>query len=98
MSDDDRARIRERERGHQASQILSNPLWAEAWSALEANLRAHMEEPSAPDEAVLEARRGLIVAKAIQRQIQTVMETGRLAEEQMERSRDARDSSTRRRT
>lgn len=82
--------IREQERAHLAKQITENPVWEEAWTALTENLRAHMEAPELSDEVVLEARRGLLILKRVREQIERVVNTGKLAQIELERIRDGR--------
>jgi hypothetical protein len=77
--DDSDKRIRERNRGAQAQAILDNPLWAEGFDFYRNTLRAHMEDPSSTDEVVLKARNGLIALSRIQKHMETIFETGKMA-------------------
>ena len=88
MSDHDR--IRERERAHQAKNVLENVVYQEAFTHMEGNLMATMQYPKSSDEAVLEARRMLIVLRNVQRHLEEAMQTGILAEIQLERSKHGR--------
>lgn len=82
---DEHALIRERERAHLAQQVIDNPVWQEAWAGFAENLQAHMVAPGTTDEAVLEARRGYLVLQRIRKQFEKAMETGKMAELQLER-------------
>ena len=73
----------ERERGHKARQILDNPVFQDAWSRMDANLVAVMSNPASVDEAVLEARRGLIVLRRLKKEIEREFETGNMANIQL---------------
>lgn len=81
---DEHQLIKERERAHLAKQVIENPVWEEAWSHYQDTLRAHMENPEATDDTVLEARKGLIVLNRIRRRIEQAMTTGDMAAMQLE--------------
>ena len=82
MSDEHQL-IRERERGAKAQQILGNEIFQDVWSAMDANLTAAMTSPSATDEAVLEARRGLIILRRVKAEVERVLKTGEMANIQL---------------
>jgi hypothetical protein len=73
----------ERERGHKARQVLDNPVFKETWDRIDANLIAAMSSSTATDEAVLEARKGLIVLRRVRKEIEREFETGNLANIQL---------------
>lgn len=91
--DDELARRREVERANEAQQIVSHPLWAEAWNVLEAKLTdAWKASPTGQSE-----RRELIylqlrAAAEVRGHIEEVLVTGQLASTQLERSTDERRS------
>ena len=77
--------LKERERANLAKQVLDNPLWQEAVEKVAKSYRSTMESETATDEAALEARRSLHLLKQVQRQIETVMQTGKMADMELER-------------
>lgn len=85
---DEHKLIRERERAALAQQILENPIWQEAWEGYSSNLRAHMESAASSDDVVLEAHKALVVLKRVRKHIEQAVETGRMADLQLERSKD----------
>lgn len=85
MSDED-ALIRERNRAHQARIILDSPLWEESFQLYEDRLREHYESPANTDEIALEARRGLIALRRVRKHMETIFNTGKLADIELERS------------
>ena len=78
MKDED-SLIRERNRGSQARAIIDSPLWEESFSVYRNALMEHMASISSTEEAVLEARRGLIALRRIKKHMETIFETGKLA-------------------
>ncbi len=84
---DENARIREQARASQARQILDSPLWQEAWAATVTRLREWMESPSSSEDTVLEARRMLIAAERVRKDLEHTLQTGELATLQLERSK-----------
>lgn len=75
----------ERERGARARQIIDSPLWDEAWTTLELRL---MEAWKSSQSGMAE-RRELIymqlrAAAEVRGHIETVLETGQLAEMQLD--------------
>ena len=83
--DDELARRRERERASKAKQIIDNPLWDEAWIALESKLT----EAWKSSQTGMAERRELIymqlrAAAEVRGHIETVLETGQLAEMQLD--------------
>ena len=85
---DEHKLIRERKRAHLAKQLLDNPVWQEAWTRYEENLRGHMEDPASSDEVVLTAHKALVVLKRVKRHIESTIDTGKMAEMELERSKD----------
>ena len=81
----------ESQRGVFAKQVIENPIWQEAWEKYETNIRAWIEDPNTPDDVVLQARQRLLLLRQVKRDVQKVMETGLLAETEMERIRNARN-------
>ena len=75
--------LKEREQGHRAQQIIDNPLFVETWEKMDARLMRIMSDPSTADDAVLEARRGLIVLRRLKSEIETVLKTGEMASTQL---------------
>ena len=86
--------LAERERAHLARQVIDNPVWQDAWTRYEETLKAHMLEPKSTDETVLVARQGILLMKRVRTHIEKAMETGKLAELQLEsiHGRNSRDS------
>ena len=83
--DDELARLRERERASKARQIIENPLWGEAWTTLESKLTDAWKS----SQTGMAERRELIymqlrAAAEVRGHIETVLETGRLAEMQLD--------------
>ncbi len=83
--DDELARRRERERASKARQIIDNPLWDEAWIALDAKLTDAWKS----SQTGMAERRELIymqlrAAAEVRGHIETVLETGQLAEMQLD--------------
>lgn len=92
-------RLEERERGLKAKAILENPLWNEAWTQIESYLMEQWRN-SRPDAAT---RRENIylqydAARAVRKHFESLLETGRMAEMQIEqenqRVRDGTGSTT----
>ncbi len=83
--DDELARRREREQASKAKQIVDNPLWDEAWTKLQTKLMgAWLTSETGQSE-----RRELIymqlrAAAEVRGHIETVLETGQLAEMQID--------------
>lgn len=77
--------IRERERAHLAKQVLDNPAWQEAWGWYADTLKAHLIAPDSSDETVLAARQAFLILNKVKRHIEKAMETGKMAEIQLER-------------
>ena len=82
--DDEHQLLTERERGTLAQQIVENPVFMDAWESCADNLRAHMENPSVPDEVVLEARRGLLILNRVRAAVEEAMTTGKMASIQLD--------------
>ena len=85
--DDHRLRLKERERGTLAQQIFSNPLWDEAYTSLINHQMETMLSARTDAEAVLECRRQILALHSVKRALETVMQTGRLAEQQIEEAK-----------
>lgn len=83
--DDEVSRRRESERGRKAQQIIDSPLWEEAWTTLESRLMDAWKSSRTGETE----RRELIymqlrAAAEVRGHIETVLETGRLAEMQLD--------------
>jgi len=82
---DDQARIKERERGHQARIILDSPLWQEAKHTITDGLSEAWQTTTMTQcderETIYQM---LIAANAVFDHIETVMKTGEMAEIQLE--------------
>ena len=92
--DDEVARIRERERASKARLIIDSPLWAEAWATLTTRL---IEAWKASQTGQAE-RRELIylqlrAADEVRGYVETVLETGQLAEMPLNEHERKRNSS-----
>ena len=83
MDNDDQL-LKEREQGHRAQLIIDNPLFVETWEKMDARLMRIMSDPSTADDAVMEARRGLIVLRRLKSEIETVLKTGEMANIQLD--------------
>lgn len=86
--DDERARRKELERGTLARQIFDNPLWDEAYTSIVNGLMGRMVAEQTVDEDTLECKRQILALHAVKRHFSTIMETGRLAEIQLQEMRD----------
>ena len=76
---DEHKRIKEREEGDKARQILENPVFVDTWAKMDANLLSRMTDPGADDEVVLEAKRGLVILRRVKSEIERTMQTGQMA-------------------
>lgn len=88
---DEHDRIKERERGHYARQIVDSPLWAEAWAALESRLMDGWRQ----SQTGATERRELIylqlrAAYEVRAHIEQVLLTGQMAEMQLQERSDVR--------
>ena len=83
MTDEHKLLI-ERDRGAKAAQVLDNVIYQDAWARMEANLLATMTAPNTTDDAVLEAKRGLVILTRLQKELKTELETGQLAGMQLQ--------------
>ena len=89
--EDERKRIRERERGSEAKRIFDSTVWQESYESLaEAYVSAMLSENTS-DEDTLELKRRILALSKIKSELSTVMETGHLAEIQLERAKHATD-------
>ena len=82
---DENLLIRERERANLSQQVIDNPVWQEACDRVAKSYRSTMESASATDEAVLDARKSLLLLQQVRRQVETVMQTGKMANLELER-------------
>jgi hypothetical protein len=82
--DDEKARIKERERGAEAERILASPVWQEAYEKLARRINERMLHPDTPDDEVIARRRELLTLYDVKRYIEGVMATGRMAQQQLE--------------
>ncbi len=71
------------ERAHKARMVLENPVYQEAWQFCEDNLLAHITSDETSDEQVLEARKTLKVLKNVKKHLNTIIDTGKMAEIQL---------------
>lgn len=94
MSDDERSRlIEEVQRGDLARQIISNPLWAETFSVMEKHLVSMwIGAPAADVEGREACWRMLQAARNVRHNIERIMQTGKMAEQQIEEMRNGRSS------
>ncbi len=84
-NDDEGLRRQERERGSKARLIIDSPLWEEAWTELqtrltEAWLRSQTGDAQRRELIYMQLR----AAAEVRGHIETVLETGRLAEMQLD--------------
>lgn len=90
---DEHALIKEREQAHLAKQITEHPLWLAAWTELEARLtdgwRNSRDEAAEHREFIYLQ---LKAARAVRRSFETLIETGQLAEMQLEERSSGRSS------
>lgn len=86
MNDEDaRLRRREVERGNLARKIIDNPLWMEAWTALEAKLMgAWKSSQTGQTERREMIYMQLRAAEEIRGVIETALQTGQIAEMQID--------------
>lgn len=91
---DEQKRISERERGALAEQILDNPLWAEAYEILTRELieawRATVATQTDEREKIYLM---LMAVDEAFRQIESVFNTGKMAEREIEDKRNGRTTS-----
>lgn len=78
-------RLRERERASKARQIIDSPLWAEAWTTLEAKLTDAWKS----SQTGMTERRELIymqlrAAAEVRGYVEDILETGKMAEMQLD--------------
>ena len=74
---------KERREGQLAQQIKDNPIYSHAHELIQKNLREFMEDPKHSDEQTIEAKRMLVVSKRFRKVLETVMDTGKMAERQI---------------
>lgn len=79
--------VKERERAMQAKQVLENPMFQESVEKLTLMYRGQMENPDMYVEDVMNARQKLLALKRIVKELEIVMQTGKLAEKQQEEER-----------
>lgn len=81
-------RLTERDRGAKAKQIIENPLWVEAWDKIESGL-THRWQTSQKSDADLRENiyLQLDAARAVQKYFEQLVQTGELAEMQIEQER-----------
>lgn len=78
-------REEERARGQQAELIIGSPLWAEAWAEFERSVIAKWRtEPNISTEGREALWLSLRIADKARKHIERVLETGRMAETQLE--------------
>jgi hypothetical protein len=82
--DDERKRIKERDRGAEAERIFESSVWQESYEHLVQALMAKLVSPETDDEVTLEIKRRLNALHSIKRQLETVLQTGKMATEQLE--------------
>jgi len=95
LPDDERARRQELERRRHAKAIVDSPLWDEAYTALFNDKLEQLLAPGTSDEATLALKREILSLNAVKNQFATVIQTGDLAQKQLEAIDDGRTSSTR---
>ena len=78
--DDNHKRIKERERGHQATLVLDNPIYQEAWASVEHQLKAGWENSSAAQSEERERIwQALQMLRKVRSYLDGVIKTGELA-------------------
>ena len=82
--DDERARIKETERGKQAAAILASDLWDEAYRTLVDAELSRLLAPGTDDDDTLESKRRIHALDSMKRALVEYIETGELAEQQLE--------------
>ena len=93
--DDEHARLKEKERGHLARQIFDNPLWGEAYvSLIDTSLETMLARETTDDET-LELKRRILAMHDVKRRFERVMQTGDLANQQLEAARDGAERTRR---
>ena len=88
--DDRRARVHEVKDSQHAKAIIENPVWQRVFDGYVENLQAWMEEPGTEDDLVLEARRRLLSLRRVRKDLETALETGKLAEIQLREDQEKR--------
>jgi hypothetical protein len=75
----------EREHGQAAEQLLSNPIWQEAWDAYRARILEQIEAaPSNNQDAVMHLKRLLTAATAAKAHMERIMKEGAIAAKMIE--------------
>jgi hypothetical protein len=75
----------EREHGQAAEQVLSNPIWQEAWEAYRARILEQIEAaPSNNTDAVMHLKRLLAAASAARAHLERIMKEGAVAAKMIE--------------
>ena len=74
---------KERREGQLAQQIKDNPIYEHAHETIQQNLRDFMEDPKNNADQTMEAKRMLVVSKRFRKVLETVMDTGKMAERQI---------------
>ena len=85
--EDHRLRLKERERGVLSQQIFANPLWDEAYTTLVNQQMERMLAASVSPDETLECKRQILALYSVKRALETVMQTGKLAEQQIEEAK-----------
>ena len=97
---DEHERIEEMRRGTQARAIIDNPLWAEAWDTMETRILEEWRDAPAEDVEGREVLWLMLkIAERVQGHMQSVLETGQMAEMQiadLRKQRERRDGRARR--
>ena len=89
MREDDRqARVKERERATLARQIFDNPLWDEAYTSLVNRQLERMLAKAADGEETLECKRSVLALRDLKGYLETIMQTGKLAQAQLEKDQE----------
>lgn len=85
--DDEHARIRETERAAQARVLTESPLWDEAYTTLVNHEMEAMLAKGTPDDQTLECKRRILALYDVKRYFATVMQTGELAQRQLDEAK-----------
>lgn len=86
--DDERARIKERQRGVLARQMFDNPLWDESYTTLVNDQIARLLSEATDDEETIKCKRRILALYDVKRHMQTILETGRMADMQLQEAKE----------
>ena len=88
--DDEQARRVEVERGRLARAIIDNPLWTEAYEKIAEQHLAKLLAEATSDEDTLELKRQMNALNRLKRHFGSIMQTGQMAQTQLNEDQNAK--------